>query len=158
MQCLLWGYVESNPGDELPRKLDLNKVSDRYGNWFNSDPFDIGNATTEALKAVSYPNATAVNAIMAARMRNAGTKSNGSLMRCMPHAVFCANAAKAKKYKEIKEIVSIEANFVHAHGIVHEACFVYIVSLAHLLNNPTDANRGQVAFDIAYELAKSDMC
>jgi ADP-ribosylglycohydrolase len=158
MQCLLWGYVDSNPEDALPRKLDLNLLSTRYGNWYNSDPFDIGNATTEALKAISYMGRTAADAIMAARMRNAGTKSNGSLMRCMPHAIFCANAAKAEKYQEIKDIVSIEANFVHGHGIVHEACFVYIVSLAHLLNNPTDANRGQVAFDLAYKLAKSDMC
>ena len=47
---------------------------------------------------------------------------------------------------------------MHAHPIVHDACFVYIVSLAHLLNNPTDPNRGQVAFDLAYKLAKSDMC
>ena len=24
MQCLLWGYVDSNTGDEQPRRLDLN--------------------------------------------------------------------------------------------------------------------------------------
>lgn len=54
--------------------------------------------------------------------------------------------------------MSIEANFVHTHKIVHEAIFVYTVSLAHLLNNPTAADRGQVAFDLAYKLSKSDFC
>lgn len=158
MQCLLWGYVESNPDGSDPKKVDLNCISDRYGNWFNSDPFDIGNATTEALKAVSYMNKTAEDAILAARMRNPNTKSNGSLMRCMPHAVFLANAAKAEKYQEVYELVSIEANFVHAHKIVHEACFVYIVAVTHLLNNPDAPDRAQVAFDLAYKLSKSDFC
>ena len=100
MQCLLWGYIDSNPNldDQGTRKLDLNMISDRYGNWFNSDPFDIGNATTEALKAISYDGRTAADGIMAARMRNASTKSNGSLMRCMPHAIFVANAATASVF------------------------------------------------------------
>lgn len=78
-------------------------------------------------------------------------------MRCMPHSIFVANAAKAEKYKEIFELVSIEASFVHSNSIVHEAIFVYTVSLAHLLNNPTAADRGQVAFDKAYKLA-CEMC
>lgn len=49
MQCLLWGYVESNKVKAEPRKFDLNAVAARYGEWFNSQPFDIGNATEEAL-------------------------------------------------------------------------------------------------------------
>ena len=158
MQCLLWGYVESNKDDEQPRKFDLNCVSERYGDWFNSDPFDIGMATTEALKAVSYDGRTAEDAINAARYKNPNTKSNGSLMRCMPHAIFLANMAKAEKYQEVYDLVSIEANFVHGHKLVHEAIFVYIVSLAHLLNNPDAADRGQVAFDLAYKLSKSKYC
>ena len=42
--------------------------------------------------------------------------------------------------------------------MVQEANFVYIVALAHILNNPTASDRGKVAFDIAYKLAQSDMC
>ena len=41
---------------------------------------------------------------------------------------------------------------------MHEAIFVYIVTLAHLINNPTAADRGQVAWELAYKLAKGDMC
>ena len=76
----------------------------------------------------------------------------------MPHAVFLANLAKAEKYKEIYDLVAIEANFVHAHKIVHEAIFVYIVSLAYLLNNPNLKDKGQAAFNLAHKLAKSDIC
>ena len=98
MQCLLWGYVESNKGKKGKKKLDLNAVSKRYGAWFSSKPFDIGNATEEALQTIAAEGTTAENAIMAARKENANTKSNGSLMRSMPHAVFLANAAKAERY------------------------------------------------------------
>lgn len=91
---------------------------------------------------ISKEGRTAVDAINAAKFENSNSKSNGSLMRCMPHAIFLANMVKAKKYQEIYDLVSIEASFVHSHKLVHETIFVYIVSLAHLLNNPNAPNRG----------------
>ena len=69
-------------------------VSDRYGEWYNSDPFDIGIATTESIKALAYSGGSAINAIERARTFNGNTKSNGSLMRCMPHAVFGAEMVR----------------------------------------------------------------
>ena len=62
-------------------------------------------------------------------------------MRSMPHAVWGASLVKALKYKEFKKLVASEAHFVHANPIVHEAIFVYSVSMSHLLNNPDDPNR-----------------
>ena len=47
---------------------------------------------------------------------------------------------------------------MHAHPIVHEANFCYLVSLAYLLNNPTEENRAQRAYEVARDLAKSDFC
>lgn len=70
-------------------------------------------------------------------------------MRCMPHAVFGAQMVKSEKYKEFKDLISIEASFVHANPIVHEANLVYLVSLATLLNNPGAADRAQIAVDLA---------
>jgi hypothetical protein len=55
-------------------------------------------------------------------------------------------------------LISIEASFVHANPIVHEANFVYLTTLAHLLNNPDAGDRTQVAFDIAQKLVSGDMC
>lgn len=45
MQCLLWAYADSNKDGGDPKKLDLNLLATRYGDWYNSDPFDIGIAT-----------------------------------------------------------------------------------------------------------------
>lgn len=78
-------------------------------------------------------------------------------MRCMPHAIFAANLIKAEKFPEVKSLVEGEAQFVHANKIVHEAIFVYIVSMGYLLNNPDEPDRGQKAFDIALKLSQGDL-
>ena len=74
-------------------------------------------------------------------------------MRCMPHAIFGANLVKAGKFKELKELVTGEAKFVHYNKLVHESIFVYIAATAHLLNNMDDPNRSQAAFDLALKLS-----
>jgi ADP-ribosylglycohydrolase len=48
MMSLMWAYIESNEAvegqedEKKIRKLDLEKVGDRYARWYSSDPFDIG--------------------------------------------------------------------------------------------------------------------
>lgn len=78
-------------------------------------------------------------------------------MRCMPHAIFAANLVQAGKYREVKELAVADAKFVHANKIVHEAILVYVVAMAHLLNNPDDANRGKDAFDLAMKLSQESI-
>jgi ADP-ribosylglycohydrolase len=160
MQCLLWAYVESNENVQAneTKKFDLNKVGNRYGSWYNSGPFDIGQATSQGLKSLAYDDDIAEQGIERARAMNGSTKSNGSMMRCMPHAIFGAELVKAEKYDQFKEIVSIEASFVHPNPIVHEGNFVYLASMAHLLNNPNSPTRAQDAYDLAVKLASSDLC
>jgi ADP-ribosylglycohydrolase len=106
---------------------------------------------------MAYAGKTAADAIERANTFNASSKSNGSLMRSMPHAIFGANMVKAGKFRELKTLVAGEAKFVHANKIVHEAIFVYIAAMAHLLNNPDDSKRGQAAFDLALKLSKEEL-
>ena len=157
MMCLLWGYVDSNKDDSQPRVFDLDALAIRCAMWVNSDPFDIGNTTENALLPLKNdPKYTL--AFHAANEKNPSSKSNGSLMRCMPHAIFLADLAKAEKYKEMYDLISMEVNITHGQKMVHEAIFVYIVALCHILNNPDAPDRGKVAFEKAYALAKSDFC
>lgn len=143
MMSLMLGYIASNEnvGADDVKQLDFNMIGRQYSKWYTSYPFDIGQATETSIKTLSYANKTAEDAIERANTFNAQTKSNGSLMRSMPHAVFGANLVKAGKFRELKDLISGEARFVHANKIVHEAIFVYIAALAHLLNNPDDENR-----------------
>lgn len=78
-------------------------------------------------------------------------------MRCMPHAVFNAGLESAKKYYELKRLITGESCFVHSNPIVHEAILVYVVSLAHLFNNPNDPQRAQTAFNLALDLSKDSI-
>ena len=157
--CLMLGYIKSNEniedGDE--KQFDFNAIGYQYGQWYNSQPFDIGQATESAIKVLGYDQKTATDALERAQQFNSSTKSNGSLMRCMPHAIFGANLTKAGKFKELKELVSGEARFVHYNKIVHEAIFVYIAAVTHLLNNMDDVNRSQAAFDLALKLSTEDL-
>lgn len=57
----------------------------------------------------------------------------------------------------MKNLIAGEARFVHANKIVHEAIFVYISALAHLLNNPEDENRAQGAVDLAMKLSNESL-
>lgn len=73
-------------------------IGKQYAKWYTSYPFDIGQATETSIKTLSYANKTAEDAIERANTFNSQTKSNGSLMRSMPHAVFGANMVKAGKF------------------------------------------------------------
>lgn len=159
MMSLMIGYIKSNENLEpqAEKQFDFNQVGGQYARWYTSYPFDIGQATETSIKTLSYANKTAEDAIERANTFNGQTKSNGSLMRSMPHAIFGANLVKAGKFKELKDLVTGEAKFVHANKIVHEAVFVYIASLAYLLNNPDDENRSQAAFDLALKLSKESL-
>lgn len=128
-----------------------------YSNWYRSTPFDIGQTTETSIKILTMENMTAKDGINRAKHFNSSSKSNGSLMRCMPHSIFGANLAKAKKYKELKSLVQGEVQFVHGNKLVHESIFVYIVSMAYLLNNPDESNRSKKAFDLALKLSQESL-
>ena len=82
-------------------------IGKQYAKWYTSYPFDIGQATETSIKTLSYANKTAEDAIERANTFNSQTKSNGSLMRSMPHAVFGANMVKAGKFQDLKIYIYI---------------------------------------------------
>ena len=49
--CLLEGIVEANMGkqDDEEKVLDLDSIAQNYAKWIYSRPFDIGQATQNAL-------------------------------------------------------------------------------------------------------------
>ena len=61
-----------------------------YSNWIKSKPFDIGIATRNALNPLVEFDYKATNAIEVAKVSNANSQSNGSLMRITPLIVYGA--------------------------------------------------------------------
>lgn len=120
MMCLMQAYVDSNKDvqEGQEKQFDFNCVGEQYANWYNSAPFEIGQATDTTIKPLCLEGAKVESAIKNAINFNKKNKSNGSLLRCMPHAVFAANLEKHKKYIELKNLVVVESSFVHTNAIV----------------------------------------
>lgn len=89
--CLIRGLIKSNNSKQIPRVFDYNKVGEEYGEWYKSKPFDIGETVERSISMVAYNDASVC--IKIALQNNHG-KSNGSLMRCTPIAVWAANLEK----------------------------------------------------------------
>ena len=53
--CLLDGIIDSNE-DGASGVLDINKIALRYKQWLQSEPFDKGITTTNALSAIQDGN------------------------------------------------------------------------------------------------------
>lgn len=159
IMALMLGYIKSNEdvASDEEKRFDYAHVSKQYARWYMSNPFDMGQATETSVKSLIFANRSADDAMERANTFNAYSKTNDSLKRSMPHAIFGANLVKEGKFKELKELVTGEAKYVHSNKIVHEAIFVYVAAMAHLLNNPDDINRSIAAFDLAKKLSRDPL-
>ena len=88
--CLMSGIIKGC--QESGRSvLDMDAVGRKYAEWVYSKPFDKGVATSTALTPLcSSGEVRARKAIQSAHLNNQESKSNGSLMRCMPLIAWCA--------------------------------------------------------------------
>lgn len=76
--CLALGLLDG--GSEF----SLDAIANRYQSWISSSPFDVGRATQSAFDRAFCAGEMQLQAVT----HNVGSKANGSLMRCMPLAVW----------------------------------------------------------------------
>lgn len=48
----MWGLIR-NEANIKEGKLDMNLIAEKYRNWYDSRPFDIGNTTRSALSGLN---------------------------------------------------------------------------------------------------------
>lgn len=92
--CVLWGLVNANKNSSQAT-FDFELIADQYRKWYESNPFDIGETTERAV--AELVNGKAKDCIDTVNEENHG-KSNGSLMRMTPTAIF-GSALEAKEDK-----------------------------------------------------------
>ena len=80
--------------------------------------------------------------------------SNSSLMKMPTMAVW---ASSIEDIDDFRRAIYADVEFIHSNDLVKLICFIYSASVRYLLNNPSDPERAQKAFDIAVELAKAEM-
>ena len=142
--CLLHGLVEGKG------KLNTGNIVKYYGQWYVFGPFDIGQTTRSALKAINVDKPRAVNPRTSAHSWNMNSLSNGSLMKVTPLAVWCQNLTPSEVALAIKEDVTI----MHPNPFMSQLITGYALSIKYLINNPNEVGRGRKAFEVAVELSK----
>lgn len=121
--ALLSALIEGQKEEYFPLEIIANK----YIEWYNTMPFDIGQATTFAL--LDADNAT--DMLSNAYEHNMETESNGSLMRCVPIGVFGIN----KEPEVVMKIAMLESELTHPNKIVGEITGIYCIIISRILHS-----------------------
>lgn len=110
------------------------KVQQEYRLWAASHPFDIGNATSCALREPFALDAT--------------TEANGALMRVSPLGVLLWNTPSTRLRCAMAEV---DAAITHPNQVCRAASAIYASTIAELVRGASAAE----AFNAARELAKT---
>ena len=126
--CLLNALIEGKNNEFFP----LNIISEKYIEWYHSEPFDIGQTITFAL--IEAKNAQDI--LNNADEYNQHSESNGTLMRCIPLAIFGIN----KSDDILKTMVYMENELTHPNEIVKEITYIYCSLICNILREKKNNN------------------
>jgi ADP-ribosylglycohydrolase len=119
----------------LDGDYDIETVARSYIDWAQSGPFDIGQATSNALRiSGSELNGAAKSASLAAALHNQNSKANGALMRASPLGVVTVGLSEQVAVRIAME----DANLTHPNKTCLEANAAYVLAIRHLILNPGD--------------------
>ena len=120
-----------------------NRAAHWYRKWYLSKPFDIGNATANALGSGELESLTLAETVMAnARKSNYASKANGSLMRLSALGVWSTKLS----LDDAVIAARTDAQLTHPHPSCQWAGAAYVAAIRHLIFHPGDA---QGAFSLA---------
>jgi ADP-ribosyl-[dinitrogen reductase] hydrolase len=105
----------------------IERIASNYIEWYHSEPFDIGQTTAIAILDAKNAEDMLTNAYE----YNFKSLSNGSLMRCVPIAVFGIH----KSNEIIYEMAMNESQLTHPNEIVGQITGIYCVVLASILRS-----------------------
>lgn len=120
--ALLDALVTNSNTDFFP----IEEIALNYIKWYNSKPFDIGSTISNSLKNAN----NAEDMINNAYDYNKLSESNGTLMRCIPLAVFLIN----KPIETIFNIVEAETSLTHYSQVVSLVTTIYCFIISYILS------------------------
>lgn len=149
--------------------LNMDKVCVRYKDWYESDPFDCGSTVRGALGALTrhwrelsddweliIRESASRDIYKVSEAVNKSSKSNGSLMKICPMAVWAAEVLlndSDENRKHFKEIIDADAKIIHSEEMTRCCIYVYAGAIAYLINHKDDKNRAEAAINYAMDLA-----
>ncbi len=134
-----WGTIAGQPTDDSELALSLARsivqagryedeaAATAYARWRDSNPFDIGHATSAALsgasKALQQQRPVAEAATSAALTE---TQANGALMRVAPLGIYGTYLPP----HELHKLARIDAGLTHPHEVCRAASGVFTAAIA----------------------------
>jgi ADP-ribosyl-[dinitrogen reductase] hydrolase len=138
----VWHTLPGQPTDDSELALALARsivaengypqeaAARAYVDWYQSQPFDIGGATSQALGSVSADDLLTGRAAATANARGKRDgQANGSLMRISPLGIWGASVPA----DQLAEHARADSQITHPNRICQEACAVYTVAIAHAI-------------------------
>ncbi len=108
------------------------KVATNYRAWVASRPFDIGNATSNALSGKVGVDVSVADAVSAsAAKHNLASKANGALMRVSSLGIWSVRGTEAEAIAAARA----DASLTHPNLTCQWANAAYVVAIRHLLLN-----------------------
>ena len=135
--CLALGLLDSNHGGGS--EFDLEAIAGRYRDWIQSTPFDVGTTTVQALE---HSNSAAEQRMFAAVMGK-GSKANGSLMRCMPLAVWGHRLPS----EQLVRCAMLDSSLTHSNLTCQLAVASYVSACAELISSGNTSRATRAAND-----------
>jgi ADP-ribosyl-[dinitrogen reductase] hydrolase len=121
--CLLNALIQGKDDEYFPS----HHIAQNYIEWYKSEPFDVGQTTTFALLGAENEEDLIFNAIE----NNMSSESNGSLMRCIPIAIFGIN----KNDETIMIMAEDDAKLTHSNEVVGTITGIYCIVISKILRN-----------------------
>jgi ADP-ribosyl-[dinitrogen reductase] hydrolase len=110
-------------------------VATAYCDWANSSPFDIGNATSQALRTPHDHKVSCQSIQAQAAAVNSDSKANGCLMRATPLGLLGASLSPEKTI----QTAHLDASLTHPNKACLAATAAYALGIRHLILHPGDS-------------------
>jgi ADP-ribosylglycohydrolase len=114
---------------------DRETVARAYVAWYRSQPFDVGNATRQALGAATDDDIhTGQTATALQRAASQTSQANGSLMRISPLGIWGYRLPA----DQLAEYARADSALTHPDPVCQEACAVFAVAVAQAIATGLD--------------------
>jgi len=121
--------------------FDGNDIADRFHEWYESDPFDIGLMTADAIREYASGTSWRDAGREVWQHRSEGSNAgNGSVMRCAPHALAFADDPNA-----LVEVSRLSSAITHYDPRCTYGCAVLNCTIAGYLRGDDDPLAGALA-------------
>ncbi len=143
-----WQTLAGQPTDDSEMALALARsivrtggyhretVAGAYWRWYHSQPFDIGNTISQALREPAEDDVQAGRA--AERMAAAAapaSQANGSLMRISPLGIWGCRLP----LEQVVDCARADSALTHPHPVCQEACAAFVAAIARAVATGAEA-------------------